>query len=152
MDHGVKPQNASYVYIVVPGIEKAAIDNYSQQPGISILANTPKIQAVQHKGLNLTQIVFYQAGSIKISKDLTITANSPCLLMIKTDGKNIEKLTASDPTRKLSSLQVVANTKLNGGNEHWKSHWNSEKKNSLIQIDLPTEGYAGQSVVLNFSK
>jgi len=152
MDHGVKPQNASYVYIVVPGIQKAAIDNYSQQPGISILANTPKIQAVQHKGLNLTQIVFYQAGSIKISKDLTITANSPCLLMIKTDGKNIEKLTASDPTRKLSSLQVVANTKLNGGNEHWKSHWNSEKKNSLIQIDLPTEGYAGQSVVLNFSK
>ena len=74
------------------------------------------------------------------------------MLMIKTNGKGIEKFTVSDPTRKLNSLQVVANTKLEGKGENWNSRWDNEKKNSLIHIDLPTEGFAGQSVILNFSK
>ena len=72
--------------------------------------------------------------------------------MIKTNGQNIEKLTVSDPTRKLSALQVTTNTKVDGKGKNWNSLWNSEKKNSLIQIDLPTGGYAGQSVVVNFSE
>ena len=152
MDHGIKPQNAGYVYIVVPGIKNAAIDNYNQQPGISVLANSPRIQAVQHKGLNVTQIVLYRAERIAISKDLSIAADSPCMLMIKTKGNKIEKLTVSDPTRKLSSLQVTVNAKLDGKGEHWNAVWNSETKTSLIHIDLPTEEYAGQSVVLNLGK
>ena len=74
------------------------------------------------------------------------------MLMIKTKGNKIEKLTVSDPTRKLSSLQVTVNAKLEGKGEHWNAVWNSETKTSLIHIDLPTEEYAGQSVVLNLGK
>jgi chondroitin AC lyase len=150
LDHGIKPQNAGYSYIVVPGINAAAIDNYNRKSEIVILANTTDIQAVQHKGLNKTEIVFYKEGSIKLSKDLTITAGSPCMVMVKTNGEKIEKLFVSDPARKITSLQLSVNTKIDGKGEHWHATWTKEKKLSVIEIELPKEGYAGQTVVLNF--
>jgi chondroitin AC lyase len=152
LDHGIKPQNAGYAYIVVPGINGEAIDNYKRKSEIVILANTTDLQAVQHKGLKTTEIVFYKEGSIKLSKYLSVTADSPCMVMVKTNGEKIEDLSVSDPTRKLTSLQLSVNTKLDDKGEHWHAAWNKEKKLSVIQIDLPKEGYAGQTVVLNFNK
>jgi chondroitin AC lyase len=151
LNHGMKPQNAHYQYIVVPGIEASSIDSYNKTSGITILSNTPEIQAVQHKGLNRTEIVFYKAGSIKISSGIIVKAESPCMVMIKTNGKRIEKIAASDPTQKLKSLQLSVNLLIEAKGNHWQSTWNKEKKTSIITIDLPTEGYAGQSVVLNLN-
>ena len=149
IDHGTKPQNASYQYIVVPAIEASAIENYHKKSEIIILANTPELQAVQHKGLNRTEIVFYKAGSVKLPIGLIVTAQSPCMVMIKTAGKNIGQIAVSDPTQKLKSLQLSVNTPVEAKADHWNARWNQEKKSSVIQVDLPTEGYAGQSVVLN---
>ena len=136
----------------MPGIPKNTIEEYRKKAEVSILSNTAEIQAVQHKGLKRTEIVFYKEGSIKLSKDLTVTAGSPCMVMVKTNGEKIEELSVSDPTRKLTSLQLSMNTKIDGKGEYWHATWNKEKKLSIIQIDLPKEGYAGQTVVLNFNK
>ena len=73
------------------------------------------------------------------------------MVMIKTNGKRIEKIAASDPTQKLKSLQLSVNLLIEAKGNHWQSTWNKEKKTSIITIDLPTEGYAGQSVVLNLN-
>lgn len=152
LNHGAKPQNAVYAYIVVPGIDSSAIDNYNKKSDIAILANKPDIQAVQHKGLNRTEIVFYKAGTIKISDDITLTTESPCLIMLKTNGKAIEELVVSDPTRKLKSIELTVNIKVEGRGDKWQSTWDHENKTSAIHIELPTEGYAGSSVVLQLVK
>jgi chondroitin AC lyase len=152
VDHGTKPQNGKYEYIVVPGMEASAIDDYNKKSGISILANTADVQAVQHKDLERTEIVFYKAGSIHSSNGLTITVDSPCMAMVKTKGKTIEQIAISDPTRKLRSIELTVNLPIEAAGKNWKSAWNKEKKASLIHIDLPMEDYAGQTVVLMIGK
>ena len=147
IDHGKKPQNGSYEYIVVPGISERELNAYTKKSEIKVLSNTSDLQAVQHKSLSQTEIVFYKAGKIKVNEDITISTENPCLVMIKINGQSIEKITTSDPTGKLKSIQLKVTSRIEKKGENWKSSWNSSAKLSSIYFDLPTEGMAGQSVV-----
>ena len=147
-DHGKKPVAASYAYVVLAGAGSATVAQYSKQPRITILANTPQLQAVQHKGLNVSQVVFYEAGSIKLSDKITLTAESPCLVMIKTKGNTIEKMTVADPTRELLSLKFKITTPLKASGKNYHSTWNEKTKTSDVQVELPTQGDSGKSVVM----
>lgn len=151
LHHGQKPTAASYAYMVVPGITPAAANGYLSKSGVVILSNTPQIQAVQNKGLNMTQVVFYQPGTIKINSNVALTAESPCIVLIKMGSISIERIAVADPTQKLKSLQLKVTTPIEASGTNWRSAWNSQSKLSTIQVDLPTEGYAGQSAVLQFS-
>lgn len=148
MDHGTKPQNASYEYVVLPGINATSLETYLRNSPVAILSNTSEIQAVLHKDLDLTEIVFYKPGSLKINDGLELTAKSPCIIMLKISGNHISEISVSDPTQKLKSLQFSMNTSIEGKGDHWQIQPDKEKKNSLITIDLPEGGYAGQSVVI----
>jgi len=148
LDHGQKPRTASYGYMVVPGIAPAAADKYLSKSGVVILSNTPEIQAVQNNNLQITEVIFYQPGTIKINNKITLTAESPCIGMVKMTNKTLEKITVSDPTRKLKSLHLKVTAPVTGSGDNWRGTWNEESKSSVIEVDLPTEGYAGQSVVL----
>jgi len=151
LDHGTTPQNAGYAYIVVPGVETAGIESYNKKSAIIVLANTAELQAVRHKGLNKTQIVFYKSGTIKLTDKLSITAMNPGMVMITVTGNSIMNITVSDPTRKLKSLQLAINTPVQATGNQWRSTWDKNKKSSVIEIDLPTEGFAGQSVTLELT-
>jgi chondroitin AC lyase len=151
VDHGPQPQNASYEYIVVPGIVASSIDNCKKKSEVAILANTPEVQAVQHKGLQRTEIVFYKAGAVKLSDGLTVKVEAPCMVMITTNGKTIERLAVFDPTHKLKSIQLEVDARVEAKGNHWQSTWNKEKKASVIQIKLSTEGYAGSNAVLQLN-
>ena len=151
LDHGTKPQNASYAYIVVPGIGASAVGEYSKNSNISILSNTAEMQAAQHKGLNITQVVFYTSGTIKLSDNITLSAESPCLVMVKMAGKQVAKIAVSDPTHKLTSLQLKVNAPVEASGKNWQSVWDKQSKSSVIQVQLPGEAQAGSSVVMEMS-
>lgn len=152
IDHGVKPQNAGYEYVVVPGINAAGVPGYIKNSKIVVLSNTKEIQAVKHDGLNIAEIIFYKAGTLKLPDGLTVTVASPCMVMLKTIGKQVSQIVVSDPTQKLKSLQVFLNVRIEAEGNQWKSAWNKEKNISTVTIDLPQGGYAGQSVVLEIKK
>ena len=151
LDHGQKPAAANYAYIVVPGTTASALDQYSKKNGIVILANTAEIQAVQNKDLNISELVFYQPGTIKLNNNLSLTVNSPCLVMIKLKGNVIERIAVAEPTEKLRSLQLTVSVPLEAKGDGWQASWNKTRKLSVIEIDLPKEEYAGKSVVLDFT-
>lgn len=151
LDHGVQPQNAGYSWIVVPGIDAASAASYSQNLPVSILVNTPDLQAVRHNQLERTEVVFYKAGVIKINDQLILQANSPCIVMIKTRSKSIEQIAVAEPTQKLSSLQLkLVNYKTTAAGKTWAATWDKESNTSTIGITLPTASYAGQTRVLYF--
>jgi chondroitin AC lyase len=129
LDHGIQPQNAGYSYIVVPNINAAAAKEYNSKKAIKILVNTPAIQAVEHAGLGRTGVVFYKAGSIKVNDKLTFATNQPCIVMIKANGATVSAIAVSDPTQKLSSLQVKVNER-------------------TINVSLPTGGEVGSTVIV----
>ncbi len=152
LDHGKQPASASYAYIVVPGISLSSLEQYSKTKNIIILANSSGIQAVQSKELNISEIVFYQPGNIKLGNNITLIASSSCIVMIKLKGKTIEEISISDPTEKLTSIQLSVNVLLKASGANWHSVWDKEKKETTIFIDLPETGMAGKTVIMEFGK
>jgi chondroitin AC lyase len=148
IDHGTKPVDAQYSYIVVPNIKPDAIAGYKEKASVNILSNTSSMQAVKQVALNLTEVVFYQPGKIEISKDVTVSVDQPCILIAKMYGRLIDRLSVADPTHKLRTLKVDISVKVEGSGSNWQSHWNADSKVTTINVDLPTEGMAGQSVVM----
>jgi len=91
MDHGKRPSNAGYSYIVVPSVTEQELSRIVAGKNIEILANDTDMQAVKHIGLNVCQMVFYKAGEISVTPDITISVDSPGLIMIRTEGKIIRR-------------------------------------------------------------
>ncbi|NEW83774.1 MAG: chondroitin lyase, partial [Mariniphaga sp.] len=144
INHGVKPANATYQYIVVPSTNEKELTEQGDRK-LMILSNTAEIQAVQHTGLNIIEMIFYHAGQIKLSGDLKIGMDSPGLVMVKMDRSKLKTITVADPSRKLGRIHLTVSDK-KGLN--FASLWNNEKGNSEITIDLPQTVYAGKSVTI----
>lgn len=147
IDHGSKPQNAFYAYIVVPHLESP--EPYLRKGQIKILSNSHEIQAVRHDGLNISQIVFYKAGELAINNELRVGVDRPCIVMIYAKGKQIDKIVVSDPNRSLNTVQLTVNTKIRDAGNNGKTRWQEDEHLSFIQISLPQEGHAGKSVVVD---
>ena len=127
-NHGIKPKNETYEYIVVPGISENELEKYAQSLPIEIISNTNEIQAVSHKKLQITGIVFYKKGVFK-TDDLQVKVNKPCLLLL--DKKN-NSISVSDPTAKLDEIEVSL-----------------IRNNKIVfnkTVNLLSDGFAGKSV------
>ncbi len=72
---------------------------------LTILSNTSAVQAVRHNRLGISQVVFYEPGTITLEKDLDLSVDQPCIVMIKHVGDTVEKITVSDPARKHDALE-----------------------------------------------
>ncbi len=60
-DHGTRPQNGSYSYIVLPGASPDNIEKLAAE--FEIISNTEEQQSVKSKNGAISGIVFYQKGS-----------------------------------------------------------------------------------------
>ncbi|RPD99961.1 chondroitin lyase [Aureibaculum marinum] len=143
IDHGKRPQGenlwfypgkmdtkeVTYQYIVVP---KTTPEKLNEQNNIKILSNNSKIQAVKHTGLNMTQVVFYKAGSVKIDDGITLTLDSPGIIIVKMEGSTLKSISASDPSRNMSKFHL------------------SITGREAIVIDLPQGDNAGKSVTKKY--
>ncbi len=148
IDHGRLPKNASYHYSIIPGIDVKKVEEYQSTSKIKTLSNTSKIQAVQHTGLNLAQLVLYEAGKIELAGGTVLTSAQPGLFMIEFEGKEIKKLTVADPGRKLKSIQFKLTGQFEGIGANWKSVWKSSEGFSDFLVVLPDGAQAGESVIL----
>ncbi|KQM69428.1 hypothetical protein ASE74_05375 [Pedobacter sp. Leaf216] len=105
LNHGQNPQNGSYQYIVVPGIDVAGLKKYNRSM-IEILKNTDEIQAVKHTGLNMLQAVFYKPGTLN-ADGLSLRVDQACTVYIKNiNGKN-PTLYIADPAQQNASINVL---------------------------------------------
>ncbi len=150
LDHGRQPQDAAYQYMVIPSTTEQEMPAYLGQCEIDILANSPGIQAVRHAGLNIYQVIFYDAGSIQLSDKLELTTASPGMVMIKTEGGRIKGITASDPTRKLDKLHLSITSRIRKAGKVYSAVWNRESGAADVTINLPQGVHAGKSVTIDF--
>ncbi len=147
IDHGQQPNNASYQYIVVPVTTEAELETGGNRQ-VQILANNSNIQAVNHKGLNICEIVFYTSGEIQIADNLKVGMDSPGVVMVKTVGGAIKQISVADPSRKLGKIHLNVTGKIGTSGTNFRSFWNQEKGVSEIAIELPQTVYAGKSVTI----
>ena len=149
IDHGEKPSDASYEYVVIPATSIEKLKQARSRKNVLILSNTPEIQAVENSELNIFQIVFYKAGKIALSKNRDLVSDSPGMVMLKTDGEKVKTISVSDPNRELLKMHLSLSDKIEKKGENFTAGWNSEEKVSEINIDLPDGVDAGKSVTIN---
>ncbi|SMO73313.1 polysaccharide lyase family 8 super-sandwich domain-containing protein [Fodinibius sediminis] len=147
IDHGVAPRQARYEYIVVPGIAATEVQRYRESSPIHILANSPRIQAVHHRRLNISQIVFYEPGRVEIAEGINLSVDNPALVMVERTGGKVAKITVSDPTRRLTTYQLQISSGAEPGPVDAKQvRWNEDEGTATVTLNLPQGEYAGQSV------
>ncbi|RZK35018.1 MAG: hypothetical protein EOO90_29890, partial [Pedobacter sp.] len=134
--HGIKPQDAHYACLVVPGVGDAAMKNY-RPDAIKIIKNTKTIQAVMHHGLAILQIVFYEAGEFN-DDGLMIKVDKPCIISINELHSAKPVIYIADPTQENSNVQLEIKTQ-------------KLKVNKKITCNLPVGSLAGSTIKYNIS-
>lgn len=107
INHGGKPQNASYSYAILPETDEKQLSSYVSSRPYEVCANTAECQAVYHKKLNIFQAVFYKPGSVTAPNGQTISADAPCAVMLRTAADGSYQLSAANPDFK--KLKVTVN-------------------------------------------
>lgn len=149
-DHGKKPNDASYEYIVVPDVSEQELNQSSRtNRSVEILSNTPELQAVRQSQLGISQLAFYKAGTIDIEKGVTVQLDSPGMLMLKMQDGRLHELTVADPSRKQSRVLVSVSGVYKSKGENYQTLVDENQKNTLFIVDLPQGVYLGKSVHLN---
>lgn len=146
IDHGKNPTDKTYAYLVKPGITSIQANPYYTNPPVQILQNSASIQAVKHKALRITEIVFYMPSTLNISGAYTIEAKSACVTMLKETGDTLE-ISIANPRCESSnpiSMDLLINKKLEGTGSKW------DGKNSTLTFNLPQGTHSGETVTQKY--
>jgi chondroitin AC lyase len=149
VNHGERPSDASYEYIVVPATSVEKLEQSSSKNNITILANTIEIQAVMNKNMGICQAVFYKGGELEIAENLKLVSDNPGIVMLKMKNGQLTEISVADPNRELARFNLAVSAKIEKSGENFKAFWNENSDLTHIFIDLPADNYAGGSVTIN---
>ena len=107
IDHGTRPTDATYAYVMLPDMSKANVAKYSENPDIEILSNTALISAVREKKLGMTGIAFWEGGQKIAVGGVAMTAADACAVMLTEGESNAYTLSVSEPTQIRSSVTLT---------------------------------------------
>ena len=102
-NHGNKPLNAYYSYVLLPNKGVSETERYSSNADIIVLANTSAVQSVREKKLGITAANFYKAETVDF-----ITVENPASVMVQEESDGLT-LSVSDPTQKQDKVIVELN-------------------------------------------
>lgn len=133
--HGKYPKNDTYEYICVPDTDSEHLAEYVENNPIEIAENTPEIQAVLQKELNIAGAVFYVPSKVSFSNGLAVESDSICCFMAREADKKL-KLYVSNPYQ--GKTTVTLNVTYNGKTE--------KVKFELPGIDAEGYNYGGKTI------
>ena len=145
--HGVKPDNAAYVYTTAFDKTVEEMTVFVEQNPVSVLRNDDKVQAVYNKDLKMTQAAVWKMDTIEIPGGLTVKTNKKAMLIVQENEDGSLSITASNPENLPKDLQVTVNRTLPVLNE--KYIVNNEDGSTTIKFRLNEGVYAGSSTVYN---
>ena len=151
IDHGVRPSDESYSYIIVPATTLEQMEENNSKKNIEILSNTPTLQAVKNSSLNITQAVFYKGSEVEINESLNLISDNPGIVMVKIKDNKITEISVSDPSRNLTRFNLSVSTKIDNNGDNFWTVWNANEALTHISIALPTDNYAGDSVTIQLN-
>ncbi|KAF2330623.1 polysaccharide lyase 8 family protein [Flavobacterium daemonense] len=131
-NHGVKPTDASYAYIVAPNKTTVRDMKKYDASKIQIMTNSSSVQAVKHTGLNVRQVVFYEPTTFT-NGGVSVRVDKPCVVMLKNVGTPNVSVDIADPAQSNAKINVyldlpgIASTR-------------------FLECTMPSAPYAGSSV------
>ncbi|TVY11193.1 polysaccharide lyase 8 family protein [Paenibacillus cremeus] len=100
LEHGVKPANATYSYVLLPNKDAAATADYASHPDMAILENSSEAQAVKNTSLNAVGVNFWSDASktLRDNGASLITSDKKSSVTMLETPDEID-LAVSDPTQ-----------------------------------------------------
>ncbi len=148
VSHGLRPSDESYQYIVVPATTAEKVEQYSSGKNISILVNTPDVQAVMNHNLDIFQAVFYKGEEVEFTDEIKLASDNPGIVMLKLSNGQVSEVSVSDPNRELSRFNLSISSKINATGNNFIAIWNESEGETHLSIELPKDNYAGDSVTI----
>jgi chondroitin AC lyase len=142
LDHGARPANAAYAYLVLAGVSAAEAARLARGPELEILRNTPALQAVRHKRLALTGIAFWSDSRLESangSNKLIAAVDRSCLVLLQSKARGV-RLAVSNPLNEELRVNVTLPGKLAGKGA------TIDGNTTTVTVDLPSGVAAGSSV------
>ena len=142
VDHGARPNNKDYSYLLVPNATQEKMLDLNKNKPFKIV-NNKTLQSVESIDGKISGAVFYSKGTSKIKGGISV--NKPCVIML-TEKSDIVDFAICDPTHKLSEITV----KIQG---HYNLK-NSKFKNGKTEftVYLPQKEKAGKTIQLKLNK
>ena len=100
-DHGQKPSEEMYSYVVLPGRSAEETAVYNENPDVEILSQTKSIHAVKEKNLGITGVNFFEPGTYG-----AFTVAQPQSVMMQEEEDKTVNISFADPTQTASSLKL----------------------------------------------
>lgn len=100
-EHGIKPQNVRYAYVLLPNRDRSAVQAYTENPKIRIVKNEETVQAVKNEESNVCGMVFYKGGASAGG----VFANDPCIVILE-ETPDVCNLTVAAPDHKTKSVTL----------------------------------------------
>jgi chondroitin AC lyase len=148
IDHGHRPSDETYQYIVVPATSLEKMEQSDSKNNIKILANSYELQAALNTNLGICQAVFYKGGEMEISENLKLVSDNPGIVMLKMKNGQITEISAADPNRELTMFNLSVASKIENSGENFRTVWDENNGMTHISIELPNDNYAGNSVTI----
>ncbi|MCI8520275.1 MAG: hypothetical protein HFE50_02140, partial [Clostridia bacterium] len=149
INHGKKPENASYEYTTVFNADETKMDGIVKKNTVKVLRNDDKVQAVYDSENKITQAIIWKMDKIEIPGGLTVDTNKKCALIIKELPNGEIEITASNPTNEPKDLQLVVNKKLK---EDGVNVVKENDSSTRIKFRLNEGVYGGSSTTYNSAK
>jgi len=143
IDHGPKPSGARYAYAVLPDVTVEDVQSFSDAPPVTVLAQTPSLQAVASADGSKVQAVFFEPGRLAWGDGQAIEADAPCLVTLDKTAAPA-RLHVADPTHRQEAIKV----RLSGRYHRSGAQYNADKDWTGLTIDLPLDGFAGRSMAV----
>jgi chondroitin AC lyase len=143
IDHGAKPHDAQYAYVVIPDTEVAAMPSLCDSLPVTILQQTAFALAIATRDGKLMQAVFFEPGRVTWGTDSFIEVEAPCLVALDSTAA-VTRLHVADPTHTRNTVKLWLSGKYTGST----AQYSETRKQTELTVNLPEEGFAGRTVSL----
>lgn len=151
-DHGVNPQNGSYIYMVFPGISESELKSlYVSGTPYSILSNTKELQAVKNKEEQEVQAVFYQSGNLLLENKLNLKMDSAGIILLQLLHGKVHSMSISDPTRKLKEITFTLDGLYKVLNKNISAIKNKQSNTTFLPLKCLKKNMQGKVLPFNLN-
>ncbi|MFK4272538.1 polysaccharide lyase family 8 super-sandwich domain-containing protein [Streptomyces milbemycinicus] len=151
LDHGAKPSDATYAYVVRPGVDQGQAAAYAQHLPVRLLANTTSLQGVRHDPLGISQLLFYSPGTATVRKGVTLAVDQPCMVILDESAPSTPVITVSAP--QAPGVTVTATlTRFGTVTRRTATLPDGDRQGAAVTLGAPTNNAALRRPVLTSSE
>lgn len=150
IQHGNRPRNARYSYVILPGAGLASTAAYARRPRSTILENSETASAVRDKASGVIAANFWGAGMIQVDGNPYLGSNGPASIVIH-ETTGALALSVAEPTQHRTRDLIVELHQSATAALHLDPGISVLSLQPVLRLKIDSAGTAGRSIRAEFA-